>query len=149
MSHKLVLGLVLSFRILIISNIDIVVLDDFEQFFVYSQGQTKVQLAGVVNRSLQEFGQLYRINLYLQDCSIKFKNKTNWFCGFSVCFYLQLTSPFSDFFGFSGSPPPQSHEDAFTEAGTWLPLRSFWPGTYLFRKVALGKQCGGLSTLIT
>lgn len=29
-----------------------------------------------------------------------FKNKTNWFCGSSVCFYLQLTPPSFDFFWF-------------------------------------------------
>lgn len=96
-SYQLVLGLALSFRILVLSNVDIV-LGDFEQFIVCNESQIEIQLAGVVRGSLQEFGQFYIISLYLQECSIMFKNKTNWFCGSSVCFYLQLTSPSSDFF---------------------------------------------------
>lgn len=98
-SYQLVLGLALSFRILVLSNVDIV-LGDFEQFIVCNESQIEIQLAGVVRGSLQEFGQFYIVSFYLQDCSIMFKNKTNWFCGSSVCFYLQLTSPSSDFFWF-------------------------------------------------
>lgn len=84
----------------LLSKVDFI-LDDFWQFSVFTQGQTEVQPAGVdmkVCRNLGSF--LYRINLYLQDCSIMFKNKSNRFCGSSVCFQLQLTSPSSDFFWF-------------------------------------------------
>lgn len=30
----------------------------------------------------------------LVSCSIMFKNKADWFCGSSLCFYLQLLSRF-------------------------------------------------------
>ena len=71
-------------------------LGDFQQFSVCSQGQTE----STVGRSCRwKFVGIWAafIESILQDCSIMFKNETNWFCGSSVCFYLQLTSPSSDF----------------------------------------------------
>lgn len=72
-----------------------------------------------------------------------FKNKTNWFCGSSLCFYLQLPSLSSDLF-FYFLVSVVCHHPAFTG-----PVRCIYTGRnlvafeefyawHLFRKVALG-----------